>query len=204
MTPQQISRQNERNRSKSLKFMTIDQEFGKIWLKQTKAATRKNCCDNGNQNLFEAVRMEPPSYTVAEKLNTYDLEFAEASNIYNNILAFGAVGVDNGKNIGFDQILGKHCCRISGRTYIKLHATNRTSGLKYFLYNASDIYIDNEGQGWAKRLDNNIATKILNDMKNDNWLSKELVRIGECEVGSTYPFACPLLLYPFQQATKTS
>jgi hypothetical protein len=89
---------------------------GRVWLKSTLARTRKLCCIDGKADQLMP-RMDPMLPTLQNLAHSQNEEFALCSNVYNNLLAFSATGVDNGKGGKYDNFFGDHCVRINGRTY---------------------------------------------------------------------------------------
>jgi hypothetical protein len=92
------------------------QGCGRVWLKSSGVGTRRLCCMNG-QALRLMPKLDPMVNTLQSLAYNQNEQFCLNSNVYNNLLAFSATGVDNGKGGGYDQFFGKHCVRINGRTY---------------------------------------------------------------------------------------
>lgn len=69
--------------------------------------------------------------------------FGRNSVSYNNILALGATGVDNGSSHkGWEVRYGNHCVVLHGRTYHYLTTSNGSNGLHYFLFDAQTALLD--------------------------------------------------------------
>jgi hypothetical protein len=108
------------------KFSNVEQEWdfdnpckhkcGRVWLKSTSAGTRKLCCIDGKADQLMP-RMDPMLQSLQSLAYHQNEEFALYSNVYNNLFAFAATGVDNGTGGGYDNFFGDHCVRIHGRTY---------------------------------------------------------------------------------------
>jgi hypothetical protein len=107
-------------------FQQVEQEWdfdnpckfgcGRVWLKTTTESTRKKCCISGEANRLMPIldpmfsSLQSLAYNQIEQFNLY-------SNVYNNLLAFSATGVDNDKGGKYDSFFGSHCVRINGRAY---------------------------------------------------------------------------------------
>ena len=99
-------------------------------MKATKKTSRHVCCQNGSaiSKISKLYYMTP---TLEYFVRTGEKNFRKYSAVYNNVLALGAVAVDNDMNYGFDQRLGPGCIKMSGRT-IHFFSKNSAS-LKYFI-----------------------------------------------------------------------
>ena len=121
----------------------------RIWLKSTSSNTRKLCCQNGKLlNLRDAKigsiqmgTLTGPLLDLAEGVcaDNDPYFFSRFSNVYNSHLSMSAVGVDNGRNEGWDTIFGDHAVRITGRTYHFFKTTGRSCGLQFYIHNATAL-----------------------------------------------------------------
>ena len=69
--------------------------------------------------------------------------FSRLSSTYNNILAMGAVGVDNGHGGGYETRVGNHSATICGRTYAFMPgamsgSADPSGGLSYFTFDVEN------------------------------------------------------------------
>jgi len=103
---------------------------------------RNQCCMNGralDDTYF------PPLLPMPPELNHLALNRIEHMNsnstYYNNLLALGAVGVDNGKGGGYEKLVGDHALKLNGRTYHFLPKTGGSGGLEYFTFDAGEALL---------------------------------------------------------------
>jgi hypothetical protein len=78
---------------------------GRVWLKSTSAGTRKLCFIDGKADQLMP-RMDPMLQSLQNLAYYQNEEFALYNNVYNNLFAFAATGVDNGKEGGYDNFFG--------------------------------------------------------------------------------------------------
>ena len=102
-------------------------------------------------------------------------EFAEKSSVYNNILALGAVGVENDRGGGWDKINGPHAVTLYGRTYHKFNNSNGRGGFQYFVYCASESAANHAIQF---NCNPDTVLKLFNGLKITNVHCNECVMIG--------------------------
>ena len=101
--------------------------------------------------------------------------FAEKSSVYNNILALGAVGVENDKGGGWEKINGPHAVSLYGRTYHKFNNTSGRGGFQYFIYCASESVANHATQYNCNPV---TVLKLFNGLKITNQYCRECVSIG--------------------------
>ena len=101
--------------------------------------------------------------------------FAEKSSVYNNILALGAVGVENDRGGGWEHINGPHAVTLYGRTYHKFNNTNGRGGFQYFVYCASESAANHAVQF---NCDPRTVLSLYNGLKQTNRHCQECVTIG--------------------------
>jgi hypothetical protein len=108
---------------------------GYVYLESEKA--RSQCCMNGralDELYFPQLEVMPLQlFTLA---TTRIEHMSSNSTYYNNVLALGATGVDNGAGGGFEKMVGDHAIKLNGRTYHFLPKTGGSGGLQYFTFDA--------------------------------------------------------------------
>jgi len=166
---------------------------GKVWLKNNSKGTRSLCCMSGKifshemQGIFPHLQRMP---VFMQKLTEPDVAcvFGLASNVYNNMLALGAVGVDNGKGGGWDKIHGPHAMRLSGRTYHYLPTTQSTGGLQYFTFNNEDALLahgNSRNSERHKTIDKELLKGLFHTLQHSNVLVRECEQIGSMSTSIT-------------------
>lgn len=118
------------------------------------------------------------------------IKFSTISSSFNNILAMGATGVDNGKGGGFERDMhGNHAVKLNGRTYHFFppsisSMTDPSGGLSYFMFDAQAAMMahanstpGNNGIG-NEPIDDLKLMEIYNELKSKNYLCQELEQIG--------------------------
>ena len=105
--------------------------------------------------------------------------FSRFSNVYNSHLSMSAVGVDNGRNEGWDTIFGDHAVRITGRTYHFFHTTGRSCGLQFYIHNATAL-VDEKNER-TECLQSHIVGNLLAQLREENRLVEQFEFIGEVE-----------------------
>lgn len=158
MTPEQIERQRGRNRHTN---MTNDQianhqrranllilpRDGALQLnygtrcphcgfRYLQHETNKDlCCGRGKATRVPFPELNPLPANIRRLATNYPQHFAEQSFQYNNLLAFAAIGVDNGdpSSSGFRRPAGgPHCIKIHGRTYHRVAtASGQRNAVRY-------------------------------------------------------------------------
>ena len=105
---------------------------------------RKICCNNGIfltiNSTFPKLNPLPPyiKFLCTERIS----HFSRNSVSYNNILALGATGVDNGTaDRGWEYRFKDSCVTLHGRTYHFLTNSAGKGGFHYFLYDAQAAMI---------------------------------------------------------------
>lgn len=160
---------------------------GCLFLKVEKK--RDICCNNGlflNPSSNFPI-LKPLPHQLKNLLNTRLPHFARNSVSYNNILALGATGVENGSETnGWEYRFGDHCVILHGRTYHFLTNTTGQSGLRYFLFDAQSDMIEHgnrlnqsntEGLTY-ERIIPNFLKSIFNELQQINILVNEIENIG--------------------------
>lgn len=106
------------------------------------------------------------------------------SAYYNNILAMGVTGVDNGKGGKWEKIHGDHAVKLNGRTYHYLNKGGGMCGLQYFTFDArasldahADVVNLNENRTGG-RVKKDYLMRIFNELKECNHVVKECEQIG--------------------------
>ena len=117
----------------------------------------------------------------------YIHHFNKSCAFYNNSLSIASIGVDNGKNNGFEKT-GGGCVKLNGRTYNYLPSSNRKgSGINYFTFDAimdlntsiANFNTTMQGVGNNKcSINESYMRMIFNELKQINPFCKELSLIG--------------------------
>mgnify|MGYP000287582537 CR=1 FL=1 len=155
----------------------------------TTEKNRKICCNNGiflhNSSSFPKLRSLPPQ--LKELIISRLSHFGRNSVSYNNILALGATGVDNGSpTSGWEVRYGNHSVILHGRTYHFLTTSSGSNGLHYFLYDAQ-LALLSHGDKLNSRSDTGNEFKriypeylqsLFSELKEINILVQEIERIG--------------------------
>jgi len=103
--------------------------------------------------------------------------FVRDSNKYNNILALGAVGIENAKpQRGYDHIVGNHCLRMSGRSYHFIPKSNSASGVQYFLHSGRQEEMAKHGE--ERQVDVVKLKGLYDELLHGNKLCKLYSLIG--------------------------
>jgi len=158
-----------------------------LYLKTEK--NRKICCNNGQfltiNSIFPRLHPLPPQikFLCIERTP----HFSRNSVSYNNILALGATGVDNGtENRGWEFRFGDSCITLHGRTYHFLTNSSGKGGFQYFLYDAQAAMVKhgNELNNYAAGHDNlriysNFLELLYIELKETNILVNEIEYIGK-------------------------
>jgi len=158
-----------------------------LYLKTEK--NRKICCNNGQfltiNSTFPRLNPLPPQikFLCIERTP----HFSRNSVSYNNILALGATGVDNGtENSGWEFRFGDSCITLHGRTYHFLTNSSRKGGFQYFLYDAQAAMVQhgNELNTYAAgpenlRIYSNFLELLYIELKETNILVNEIEYIGK-------------------------
>lgn len=114
-----------------------------LFLKMEKK--RDICCNNGiflgDSSVFPKLNPLPPQIKLL--LENRLAHFARNSVSYNNILALGATGVENGSpKGGWEVRFGDLCVVLHGRTYHFMTNSTGQNALRYFLYDAQSDMIE--------------------------------------------------------------
>jgi len=159
---------------------------GCVFLKSEK--NRKVCCHNGDffsiNSTFPRLKPLPPQvkFLCIERTP----HFSRNCVSYNNILALGATGVDNGTdNSGWEFRFEDSCITLHGRTYHFLSNSAGKGGFQYFLYDAQAAMINhgNELNQYSGRQDSlriyiNFLQLLYAELKVINVLVNEVQKIG--------------------------
>jgi len=169
-------------------------QFGCGYMHLQSATNEKmKCCIEGSVNF--AVTKYPLLYPLPSNIklifeNTKN--FSRISSTYNNILAMGATGVDNGKGGGFENNMhGDHAVKLNGSTYHFIppaysSTTEPSGGLSYFIFDAQAAMLShanlrnngNNGIG-TDRIDESVLMQLYDDLRTKNYLCQELLQIGQ-------------------------
>jgi hypothetical protein len=160
---------------------------------QSATNEKMKCCIEGSVNY--AVTKYPLLYPLPSNIrfifeNTK--KFSKISSTYNNILAMGATGVDNGKGGGFENNMhGDHAVKLNGSTYHFIppaysSTTEPSGGLSYFIFDAQAAMLShanlrnngNNGIG-TDRIDESVLMQLYDDLRTKNYLCQELLQIGQ-------------------------
>ena len=187
MTPAQIEKERLRSRKKVLLFTSLECEWdfdhpcqycGHVWLTTSSPGTKKLCCQDGTLTFERGYPLAMKSLSEnMSNLMQHSEDFSRASNQYNNILSLGSVGVDNGRQGGYDHIRGPHSVRLSGRTYHMMHNTNKNTGLQYFLHDGQDIKLSNDKR--HKNVEQDLLEAIVADLLETNKMCQEFKFFGK-------------------------
>ena len=187
-------RNNERNNnSEALSFWNVPCDFGCGYNHFHLSSNEKTkCCLEGTIT-YEAImypKLKPLPPNLREIFQNPS-KFSSISSTYNNILAMGATGVDNGKGGGFEHDMhGNHAVKLNGRTYhffptTTSSTTEPSGGLSYFMFDAQAAMMahansapGNNGIG-NERIDNERLMQIYTELQQKNYLCQELQQIGE-------------------------
>jgi len=152
-----------------------------VFLKSQNAAFRKKCCANG---LF--MKIELPK-NLSYFCNIDNELFIKNGYIYNNLLAFGSLGVDKTYDSNYIRTQGGSVT-LQGRTYLLHRRENSTKALVFFTNgfkkdDESDrIFTDvqnvvkqyNMNGDQSQNCENHIY--ILNTLRNEQYFVNQLVR----------------------------
>jgi len=149
---------------------------------------RNICCNNGA--FLSDVTSYPKLLPLPPRLRFLCVDrcphFSRNSISYNNILALGATGIENGseKN-GWELRFGDHCVTLHGRTYHFLTNSAGMNGLHYFLYDAqldmmahADRLNINITRNNKKRVIPEFLESLFIEMQEKNILAQEVEMIG--------------------------
>jgi len=157
-----------------------------LYLKTEKK--RSICCNNGafiyGSTIFPKLNPLPPQirFLCTERCS----HFSRNSVSYNNILALGATGIDNGsESRGWELRFGDHCVTLHGRTYHFFTNSAGMNGLHYFLYDAQ-LDLIAHGDRLNKNITNNIRKRVFpeflqslfTELQSINILAQEIEMIG--------------------------
>jgi len=160
---------------------------GCLFLKSEKK--RDICCNNGVflHHSSEFPKLKPLPSQLKHLLETRLAHFARNSVSYNNILALGATGVENGSaNKGWEVRYGDHSVILHGRTYHFMTNTSGHNGLRYFLYDAQAEMMNHGNKLNQSNVDGLAYERIIpeylqliyNELQQLNLLVHEIEGIG--------------------------
>ena len=125
--------------------------------------------------------LHPLLPSVKEALIKYPVHMSKYSQTYNNLLSFGAIGVDNKRGGGFEKgFKGPHAATINGRTYHKTHdqsSSNPSSGLGYIFFD--NLQKLNEKSEQFEHMKQDILQSVYEDIKRNNCIAKEILNLGK-------------------------
>jgi hypothetical protein len=156
-----------------------------MYLDGETSAFMKKCCGSfkahGMQSVPYGLSDLPPLLpSIKKAINDNPIHMSKYAQTYNNLLSFGAVGVDNKRGGGFEKgFKGPHAATINGHTYHKTHSqssSNPSSGLGYIFFDNLQKLSEN-----GEKLDNvkqDILQSIYEDMKSKNAIAQEVLNLG--------------------------
>ena len=129
-------------------------------------------------NVVDDLRPLPPIF--AEALRQFPNHMSSLSQIYNNILSFGGVGIASKFGGGCQKnFQGRHAATINGRTYHKTHSqssSNPSGGIGYIFFDNLQK-LNEKGEKFDEiKLD--LLGDIFNEMKFRNPTAKEVYTLG--------------------------
>ena len=142
---------------------------------------RTKCCIKGEANnlphklIFKEI--QEPLLSIYKNTNSLSI----ACNTINNILSFGATGVENSAGGAFEHdMLGPHAVKLNGRTYHLLHNANNNStdpscGLSYFVF---DNITALNSASQSRQVDNTVVQAIFRYLTVYNPIARNLKAIG--------------------------
>jgi hypothetical protein len=178
------------------KFMPIEQEWSVSCDKcqcmhlasDAKVFLRKCCLDGKDLQFSDYPNLEPLDEVIVAAI-TADVSgnFSRNSSSYNNMLAFGATGVENESGGGWRKVKGNHSVTMNGRTYhylTKASSSDPSGALSYFTFDMpenlqSHCASINSGMSSLKhRMDENLLLQLFCRLKEINPIAQELCGIG--------------------------
>jgi len=139
----------------------------------------------GDSSVFPKLNPLPPQIKLL--LENRLAHFARNSVSYNNILALGATGVENGSpKGGWEVRFGDHCVVLHGRTYHFMTNSTGQNALRYFLYDAQSDMIEhgnklngsNSSGAFYERIIPHFLQLIYKELQEKNTLVQEIESIG--------------------------
>ena len=151
---------------------------GRVWLGGSTAGLRMKCCQGGRMWDLTCPFILHSMPQVLD-IGFFDSDFVHSSNQYNNILAMGAVGVENDKPTrGYDKIVGNHCLRMCGRTYHYFPSSERRGGIQYFLHDGRQGHGELSEHGRERQVNDATLVELFKALQEGNKLCKLYSVIG--------------------------
>jgi hypothetical protein len=148
----------------------------------------KKCCLDGYvQQCPQYPQLEPLDDVILDAIKSNHNNFSRNSSTYNNILSFGATGVENDKGGGWCRVKGHHSAKINGRTYHTVHkaeSADPSGGISYFTFDLpTDVQnhaagLNSNVKSTKDRVDEGLLVNIFRRMKVINPIAKELAQFG--------------------------
>jgi hypothetical protein len=132
-------------------------------------------------------QLEPLDDVILEAIKSNHFNFSRNSSTYNNILSFGATGVENDKGGGWMKVKGNHSAKINGRTYHTMHkaeSADPSGGISYFTFDLpTDVQnhaatINSRVKSVKDRVEEGLLVSIFKRMKVINPIAQELAEFG--------------------------
>jgi len=149
-------------------------------------AFMKKCCGSFK---FHGMECEPTGLpdlkpllpSIKKAIAEEPVHMSKYAQTYNNLLSFGATGVENKRGGGFERgFRGPHAATINGRTYHKTHdqsSSNPSSGLGYIFFD--NLQKLNENSEKFEDLRHDILQVIYEDLKSNNSIAQEVSNLGK-------------------------
>jgi hypothetical protein len=149
-------------------------------------AFMKKCCGSFK---FHGMECEPTGLpdlkpllpSIKKAIAEEPVHMSKYAQTYNNLLSFGATGVENKRGGGFERgFRGPHAATINGRTYHKTHdqsSSNPSSGLGYIFFD--NLQKLNENSEKFEDLRQDILQGIYEDLKLNNSIAQEVSNLGK-------------------------
>jgi len=131
--------------------------------------------------------LQPLDDVILEAIRSNHCNFSRNSSYYNNILAFGATGVENNTGGGMCKVKGDHSAKINGRMYHhmrKAESADPSGGISYFTFDLPSE-VQNHGASLNSHVkskkdcvDEGLLVRLFKRMKVINPIAKELSHFG--------------------------
>jgi hypothetical protein len=156
-----------------------------MYLNGESQAFMKKCCGSFKPHGMSCeptgvADLPPLLPSIKEAINNYPVHMSKYSQTYNNLLSFGAIGVDNKRGGGFEKgFKGPHAATLNGRTYHKTHdqsSSNPSSGLGYIFFD--NLQKLNENSEKFEDMKQDILQTVYEDIKRNNCIAQEIMNLG--------------------------
>jgi hypothetical protein len=157
-----------------------------MYLDGESPAFMKKCCGSFKAHGLECepygLKDLPPLLpSIKQAIEDHPEHMSKFSQTYNNLLSFGATGVENKRGGGWEKdFRGPHAATINGRTYHKTHdqsSSNPSSGLGYIFFD--NLQKLNENSEKFDELKQEILQSVYEEMKVDNAIAQEVHILGK-------------------------